>query len=264
MGFRPGAPAVVVGLLDHHGVHRGLKAVAVRGAAGVQAQRRHGHHVGAVQRHEAVRRAHEVHAGPAGLEVLAAAGVQLVLHDLGDGELGQRFGQRGLQARGQRGPGHLHVQEQRRGLAVRRLAQQRQGVGADAHRGQLLQQRGRGRTVGGQADGHRHQLDGLRRLGRHGQDVADVRAQPARGSEHGQRRGLAGQAGAAQALQQRGAERLAELLQRLGRQLFDEEFDEQVLGVAHAQAAFFASWAATSSAQAFGASGKPMRARLSR
>ena len=62
-----------------------------------------------------------------------------------------------------------------------------------------------------------------------------------------------------------GGEMLAELLQRLRRQLLDEQFDEQVLGGRHAHAAFFcASWAATSSPQALGAIGKPSRARLSR
>ena len=66
-----------------------------------------------------------------------------------------------------------------------------------------------------------------------------------------------------QAVQQHGAESIAQLLQRLGRQFFDKEFNEQVLG-SHGQAAFFASWAATSSAQALGAMGKPSRARLSR
>ena len=66
-----------------------------------------------------------------------------------------------------------------------------------------------------------------------------------------------------EALRKRGPQ----LLQRLRRQLFDEQFDEQILRRAH-HAAFFSTCLAictsTSSPQALGAIGKPSRARLSR
>ena len=69
-----------------------------------------------------------------------------------------------------------------------------------------------------------------------------------------------------EALQQPGGEGVAEPAQRLRRQLLDEQLDEQVaLHVVRHHAAFFcARWASTSSAQSFGAIGKPSRARLSR
>jgi hypothetical protein len=57
--------------------------MALRDTAGLQAQHAHRDHVGAMQGHEAVRRTDEVHAGP--------AVVELVLHDLRDGQPGDRL-----------------------------------------------------------------------------------------------------------------------------------------------------------------------------
>ena len=71
---------VVVGVLQHHRVHRRLEAMAARLAAGRQTERGHRHDLGAVQRDQAMRRAHELHAGPAVGE--------LVGHDLRDRQLG--------------------------------------------------------------------------------------------------------------------------------------------------------------------------------
>ena len=79
--------------------HRAIahEAVAQRFAAGGQAQRGHGHHVGAVQRDQAVGRTHELDGGH-------AVG-QLVAHYLGNGQAVDGGGDAFLQARGQRGGG---------------------------------------------------------------------------------------------------------------------------------------------------------------
>ena len=82
-------PSTRFRVLQHLGIDAGLEAVARRLAAGRQAERGHGHHVGAVQRDQAVRRTHEMHAGPARLEIRPGAALQLVVHDLGDRQLGQ-------------------------------------------------------------------------------------------------------------------------------------------------------------------------------
>ncbi len=79
--------------------------MALRHAIGRQAQRRDGDHVGTVQREQAMRGAHELDVGP-------AVG-QLVAHDLGDRQLGQRLVDRLLQAFGQRRARLLPVEEKR-------------------------------------------------------------------------------------------------------------------------------------------------------
>ena len=110
---------VAVGVCQHHGRHGRFKAVALRAVASREAQRLHGHHGGAMQRHQAVRGAHKVHAGPAGQKVVhAAIGFKLVAHHLGDGELGDGFVQGLLQTGLQRRAGHHAVVEQGFGLAV--------------------------------------------------------------------------------------------------------------------------------------------------
>jgi hypothetical protein len=117
-----------------------LEAVAPGLAAGGQAQRRDRHHLIAMQSHQGVGRAHEVDRTP-------AIG-QLVGHDLGDRQLGQRFVQRLLQALGQRGARHHRVEEQRLGLAVGQALEARHDGGVGADGGQLLQQRRGGLAVG--------------------------------------------------------------------------------------------------------------------
>jgi hypothetical protein len=247
---------VVVGVLQHHRVHVGLEAVAVGLASGAQSQRGDRHDIGAMQRDQAMRRAHEVHAGPAVGE--------LVLHDLRDGQLRERLGDRLLQALGQRRAGHDAVEEQRFGLAVEAARQARhcRRIGAEA--GEALQQC-RGRLAARvEADTHRHELLRDRLVLGLRAHTTDVRGQTPRRGERGGGRVFPGQPLRAQALGQRRGKCVTKLLQRFRRQLFDEQFDEQVLR-GHAQAAFFSAiWALTSSAQALGAIGKPRRARLSR
>ena len=102
---------VAVGVADRDRGALRLEAMALRDAVGDQAQRGDGHHVGAVQRDEAMRRAHELHVGP-------AVG-QLVAHHLGDRQLGERLVDGLLQALGERRAGHHLVDEQALGLAVR-------------------------------------------------------------------------------------------------------------------------------------------------
>ena len=106
---------IAVGVAQRHLGLRGLEAVAQGHPAGLQAQGGDRHHIGAMQRHQAVRRTHEVHAVPARV---GAALFQLVGHHLGNGQPGQCRVQRLLQALGQRGAGHGAVQEQGLGLAV--------------------------------------------------------------------------------------------------------------------------------------------------
>ena len=79
---------VLVGMRQHQRRDFGFKAVTLRAVAGCQAQRLDGHHHAAMQGDQAVRRAHKVHTAPAGQ---FAIGLQLVLHDFGDRQLGQRF-----------------------------------------------------------------------------------------------------------------------------------------------------------------------------
>ena len=91
--FQRGGVAVGVG--KHHRIDGGFKTVAVREVASAQAQHLDRHHRAAVQRDQTMRRAHKVHAGPAGQ---FAVGFQLVAHDFRDRQLGNRFFQRFLQA----------------------------------------------------------------------------------------------------------------------------------------------------------------------
>ena len=69
--------------------------MALCGVTGCETQRLHRHHGAAVQRQQFVGGAHKIHTGPTGQ---FAIGLELVLHDLGDRQLGQRLIQRLLQA----------------------------------------------------------------------------------------------------------------------------------------------------------------------
>ncbi len=167
---------VAVGVLQHHRRHGRFKAVAVRRVARSQPQRLHGHHGAAVQGHQPVRRAHEVHAGPAGQ---FAVGLQLVAHDLGDGQLGERFVQRLLQASGQRDPGRHALVKQRLGLAVGRALEAGHGRRIGTERRQALEQRGGRLAAGVQAHAHRHELLRHRLVLGASQHAGDVRGQAA-------------------------------------------------------------------------------------
>ncbi len=167
-----------------------------------------------------MHRAHEVDAAP-------AIG-QLIRHHLGDRQLGHRRFERTLQAVGQRGAGRDAVVEQRFVLAVGGAAQIGHCGVIRTERGQALQQRGRGLAIGVEADAHRHQLGRHRLVGGTCQHGFDMHAQTARRGEmrHGCLR--IGQTLRNQTFGERGGKGLAQLLQRLGWQFFDEEFDEQI------------------------------------
>jgi hypothetical protein len=212
---------VAIGGLDHHRVERRLEAVAVGLAAGVQAQQAHRHDVGAVQRHQAMGRAHEVDAGP-------AVG-KLVLHELGDRQLGEHVVQGLLQAFGQGRALGDAVEEQRVGLAVGLAPELRHDGGIEAERGELLQQHRRGLALGVQADADGHQLLRLRPVVGLGTHRTQVQRQPPRRGKRRRHRCFAGQALRLQAVGQQLCESIAEFLQRLRRQLLDEQLDQQVL-----------------------------------
>ena len=219
-----GGVAVGRGQLDR--VHGRLEAVAVRGTAGREAQRRHRHDLLAVQRHQAVRRAHELHAVPARQR---GAGAELVGHDLGDGQLGDGGFQRRLQAVGQRRAGLHAVEEQCLALAIGGAHELRYHGRIGAQRLQFLEQRRCGLALRVQRHLHRHQLGAHRLVGRLGSHVGDVRRQPARAGEV---RGLAGvgqQALALEFLGEGAGKGCAQALQGLGRQFLDEEFDQKVV-----------------------------------
>ena len=168
---------VAVGMPQHHRVHQRFKPVAVRAVACCQPQRLNGHHIRAMQRHQAVGRAHKAHAGPAGQRAVC---LQLVGHDLGDRQLGNGLQQGFLQAFGQRCAGHGAVIEQRFGFAVRYFFQPRHGRRVRAQRRELFEQRrgGVARSIQPHRHGHeflRHRfVRGLRR------DACDVCGQTSR------------------------------------------------------------------------------------
>jgi hypothetical protein len=230
--------------------------VAVSDTTGAQAQRLHRHHRIAVQGHEAVRRAHEMHARP-------AVG-QLIAHDLGDRQPGQRLVQRLLQSLGQAGAGQAAVEVQRLRLAVGLTAQLRQRRVGRAEGSQLLLQRRRRLTGSIQRHGRRHQLVLQLTVGGLRCNALHMHGQPSRRGIGADRRIGRGQALRLQCVGEQRGKGLAELLQGLRRQLLDEQLDQQVVVAHGAQAAFFASCALTSSAHSRGAIGKPSRARLSR
>ena len=255
---------VVVGVLHDDRVRLGFEAVAARRAPGAQAECVDRYYVGPMQRHQAVRRAYEADAGPAVFE--------LVAHDLGDRQCGQRRIERHLQAGGQRGAAHRGGPEQRLGLAVGLALEPVDDRCIGAQCGELFQQRRCGLSLRIDPNDDWHQLVRHCAVASLGMHRADVRSQPTRRGIGCDDRVLTGQALRLQVRRQQLGERLAECLQRLGRELFGEQLDQQALGgCRHAVArtpsslaAFFAIAASTSSARALGAIGKPSRARLSR
>ena len=211
-----------------------------------------------------MRRAHEIDTGPTGLEISAWALLQLIVHHLGNGQLGQGLVQRFLQALAQGGTDLDAVKKQRLGFAIGQLFQAGHGFRARTQGSEPFEQSRCGLPFGIQAHADRHQLllNGLvSRLGQHARHVHGQAARRGIGRGHG----ISGrQALRFEGIGQHQGEGFAQFLQSLRRQFFNEQFDEQV-GSAHgAQAAFLLSWARTSSAQARGAMGKPSRARLSR
>ncbi|CFL86638.1 Uncharacterised protein [Bordetella pertussis] len=196
-----------------------LEAVPLRGAAGLQAQRRDRHDVGAEQGHQPVRRAHELDGG-------LAVG-QLVAHHLGNGQAVDGGVQPLLQPDGQLRAGGRAARHQVFLLAIG-LAFQRGRIQAfQALGGQLLGQRGGGLAVGVQADLHRHQFLGVGLLGGLGQHGRQAHRQPARRGERLDRAAVGQQMVARQGGAHAFGERLAQLLQGLGRQFFGKQFNQQ-------------------------------------
>ena len=150
---------IVIGMGQHHGRHFGFKAVPLGAVACAQAQRLHRHHRTAMQRYQAVRRAYKVHAGPARQLTVC---LQLVLHDFGNRQLGQRLVQCFLQARLQRSALGDAVVKQGFGLAIGRALECGHGGSRIAQVGpqglQFFQQSGAGVATGIQAHRHRHEL----------------------------------------------------------------------------------------------------------
>ena len=62
---------VVIGMGDLHRRHSGFKAMALCTVTGLPAQRLHRHHRAAMQRQQAMRRAHKAHGAPAGQVAIA-------------------------------------------------------------------------------------------------------------------------------------------------------------------------------------------------
>ena len=255
-----------VGMRDHDGRDSGFKAMALRAVARLQAQRLQGHHLVAVQRDQAVRRPHKAHAAPARQFAVA---LKLVTHDLGNRQLVDGFEQGFLQPFSKRRTLDQAVIEQGFGLAVHGTLELRDHRGISPQRRQPLEQRGRGLAAGVKADADGHQFLGDGFVGRYGGNAGDVRGQAAR-------RGIGSQGGtggrqpqALKLLMQDISKRITQFFQRLGWQLFNKEFEQEVLGrhrhLAHA--AFFVKtgmaaciWATHSR----GAIGKPKRSRLSK
>ena len=144
-GRQRGGVAVGVGDGDRALARRGQEAVAFAGVGGGQAQQRQWQHGGAVQRDQAVRRTHELHGGAVGT---------LIAHHFRNRQLGDRFFQRGLQARLQCAAGRGVGVEEAFSLAVLRAFQVGHGQLGEAQRGQFLGQRRR--AVAGRVQRHRH------------------------------------------------------------------------------------------------------------
>ncbi len=209
-----------------------------------------------MERHQTMGGPHEMHGGP--------AVVELVAHHLGDGQGRQRVVQSLLQALRQGRAGHHAVVEQGLDLAIGGPPQPGHGRFIQPQGREFLEQGGRGPAIGVEADGHRHELAGDGPVGRPRGHRRDMDGKPPGRGEGGRLGGVRGQTLGAQPLEQALGKGLTEPQQRLGRQLLDQEFHQErgqgrILR-AHA-AAFRESCARAASAHSRGAMGKPRRAR---
>ena len=254
---------VAVGIRQNHGIDRCFKAVAVGAVARSETEHLDRHHGAAVQGDQAMRRTHKMHAAPAGQ---FAVGFQLVAHDFGDRQLGNGFFKCLLQPGVQRRTGDEAVVKQRFGLAVGGAFEpgdSGDGIGHIAAEClQFLQQGGRGVACRVQTDRDRHQLLLHRLVSGFEPDVADMGRQSAWRSIGRDHRVGTRQAQGFELICQHGGKRLTEFLECLGRQLFDEQFDQKVFRC-HVQAPFFVILFICSTHWR-GAIGKPRRSRLSR
>jgi len=175
IGCQPGG--IFVGIGQNDRIDPGFKAVTMGFTTCVQAEHRNRQDLVTMQRDQTMRRADEIDAAPAVL--------QLVGHDFRNRQRGQSGFQRLLQAFGQRRAlGHAVV-KQDVGLAVVLASQVRHAGGIGTQRGQLLQQ-GRGGVASSiEADGDRHQLLDNRLVGGHRGDLGDMSSQTARRGKSG-------------------------------------------------------------------------------
>ncbi len=181
-----------------------------------------------------MRGANKAHRTPAGQ---VAAGVQLVAHDFGNGQLGNRFGQGFLQAFSQGHACHDVVQKQAFGLTVGLTlepSQHRCEVGhIHAHAAQAFEQRGAGSAVCRQPHRHRHQFHSLGFVRRTCCHIRQMRCQTPRRGIRRQYRLRRSQALDHELIFQHRSKRIAQFFQRLGRQLFHKEFYKKVFRRCH-------------------------------
>ena len=116
---------VAVGVHDQHRRDLGFKTVPLCVLAGFESEHANRHHGAAVQRDQAVRRAHKLHAAPAWQ---FAVGLELIRHDLRNRQACNRLFQRLLQAGIERGTANQTVVEQRFGFAIGCAPQRRNGL----------------------------------------------------------------------------------------------------------------------------------------
>ena len=106
---------VAVGVHDQHRKNLGFKTVPLGVLAGFEPEHADRHYRAAVQRDQAMRRAHKLHTAPARQ---LAVGLQLIRHHLWNRQARKRFFQRFLQPGIQRGATNQAVIKQGLGLAV--------------------------------------------------------------------------------------------------------------------------------------------------
>ena len=212
-------------MANHHRRQARLEAVALGLVAGAQSEHLHRHHGAAMQRQQAVRRPHKMHAAPARQ---LAIGLQLVAHHLRDRQFGQRLFQRFLQAAVQGRTRGQAVIKQGLALAVGCAAQRCHCRGrvrqVGPQRLQLFEQGGCRLPVGVQADADGHQFLRHRLVRRLAPDLADVRRQPARRRKWCHHRLGGGQPLGPQLCRHFLGKGVAQFLERLGRQLFHKQF----------------------------------------
>ncbi len=209
---------IAIGIAQHHRIDLGLEAMALRGVARRQSQHGNRHHLAAMQRHQSMRRTHEIHRLP-------AIG-QLVAHHLRNRQLGQRLFQRLLQARRQCDAFLGALIHQHLVLAVLYALQLRHHFRAHAQPGQPFQQR-RGRIARRiQPYAHRHQLLRHALVRRLRRDRRHLHRQTTRRRKRRHRRPRRHQPLRLQGARQRRRKCLPQLLQRLGRQLFYKQFNQ--------------------------------------
>ena len=200
------------------------EAMPLRAPSRGESERGDGNDLGAVQRHQAMGGADEL------LVVVIAAGTR-VAHHLRDRQLFDRLLEGCLQARRKRHARSRALVKQRIGFAVR-LPFERRRIG-EAERRELFRERCGG--LPGRVEGHRcgQHLLPERLVGRFRRHAGNRHAQPPRACESRIRDVLLHEPPGGELRDDVAGERLAEALQRLRRELFGDELDDE-RGVRHA------------------------------